>query len=72
MIFPTSSATPRAANFLTIVQGDMKSRIQAARLHACDYAQAAIAIAKHYPMGQVTVNRPDKEIYSGSAIVEAA
>ena len=38
-------------NFLSIVQGDMKSRVQAAHLHAREYAQAAIAIAKTLPDG---------------------
>lgn len=40
-----------ALNFLAIVQGDMKSRTQAARSHASEYARKAIAIAKTLPSG---------------------
>ena len=60
-------------NFLTIVQGDMKSRTQAARLHACEYARAAIAIAKTLPdgAGDGLIALTGKFI-PGPTIVEAA
>lgn len=38
-----------AINFLAMVQGDMRSRTQAARLHASEYARKAISIAKTLP-----------------------
>ena len=38
-----------AVNFLAIIKGDMKSRTQAARLHASEYAHTAIAIAETLP-----------------------
>ncbi|MEM7493509.1 MAG: polyprenyl synthetase family protein [Pseudomonadota bacterium] len=38
-----------AVNFLAMIQGDMKSRTQAARLHASEYAHTAIAIAETLP-----------------------
>ena len=60
-------------NFLSIVQGDMKSRVQAAHLHAREYAQTAIAIAKTLPDGSGNgLIALTKKFIPGPAIVEAA